>query len=64
MCERTLEVAGQALSHVLVEVLDAFGHFVRLQLLRGGEAERLVWVGWGGSVDLGRGRLPSYWTRS
>lgn len=42
--ERTLEVTGQAVGHVLVEVLDAFGQFIRFQLLMGREVEVLVWV--------------------
>lgn len=43
ICERTLEVAGQAVGHVLVEVLDALRHFVRFQLLKGREADILVY---------------------
>lgn len=44
VCERTLEVTGQAVGHVLVEVLDTFGQFVRFQLLRVREEEFLVFI--------------------
>lgn len=44
VCEQTLEVTGQAVGHVLVEVLDTFGQFVRFQLLRVREEEFLVCI--------------------
>lgn len=40
--ERTLEVTGQTLGHVLVEILDTFRRFVCFQLLKSREAETLV----------------------